>query len=102
MAEVCWYADEEYSEGSIIKAEGETYECGDLGDGKLRWIPSFGGKGRAKAVRRNEAAAPLTAAAVCIYEGKKYSPGAPKKMGDGKIHYCGTDGKWHPKPPPST
>jgi Protein of unknown function (DUF1496) len=44
MAEVCYYADEEYSEGSIIKVEGDLYECGDLGEGILTWIEYFGGK----------------------------------------------------------
>lgn len=94
MAEVCYYADEEYSEGSIIKVEGDLYECGDLGEGILTWIEYFGGK----EVQAASGSVSVAKAVVCYYGGKKYSVGAPLKMGDGKIRRCSKDGKWLPIP----
>jgi Protein of unknown function (DUF1496) len=100
MAEdlICWYEGQEYSAGSVIELEGIQYEC--MSDADQAYWSARDTRQQKDALGYYELPAQAEARkqkVFCYYQGKKYSPGAPIKMPDGKIYRCQFDGKWHKK-----
>lgn len=112
MAGVCYYADEEYSEGSVIVVEGQEQFCADLGGyGDPQWVDDIDGtdedterelsdtpEGQPERGTDDDAGV-VARKAVCYYGGKRYSLGARLKMPNGKVYRCGRGGTWVPPRP---
>jgi hypothetical protein len=97
MADVCYYADEEYSIGSVIVIEGDEYVCQNDGDPAWYIVVRQTGQPEPRPTSDTSATAGPRSQ-VCYYGGKKYSTGAPLKMPNGVVNRC-QDGKWVPKQP---
>ena len=96
MAEVCYYADAEYSVGSVIVVEGDEYVCQNDGDPAWYVVVRQTGVPEPRPAGGTSDSTVAKKEQVCYYEGKKYSTGAPLKMPNGEVKRC-QDGKWVPK-----
>ncbi len=106
MAVECIYADEKYSEGSVLVVDDREYVCVET-FGYGAWAEHSSEKSAANGSRRGKAGTDkvLTVKAKgkqpadCFYAGKRYSHGAPLVMPNGKPYRC-IEGKREPNPKP--
>jgi hypothetical protein len=114
MAEVCYYADKEYSVGSIIEVDDDEYQECISTPGGTQWSnvqereSSERGKSSLDAAGdepdlvvkdSSDPTIVFKKGSTCSYNGEKYSVGAKLKMPNGQVKQCvyGEKGtKWVP------
>ncbi|MEU8610601.1 DUF1496 domain-containing protein [Actinoplanes sp. NPDC048791] len=103
MAEICYYADQEYSVGSVIEIDDDEYQECVSGPGGATWGEvqklevsesvkhSLDAAGDAPDVVVRDSADPTIVfkeGSTCLYGGQKYSVGAKRKMPNGQVKRC--------------